>query len=277
MNAALPRSLQYADIGWTVTEAVISNESLDTYGTSSTQEIGDQYYARVRATGLLEVHSFLNFKPSYFSLQLADGSVIAPHLPASTPSFDSMSVSRGYAQDVLLAFPVGTSETLTGAVLSIAEPGFEPATVALTGASTPASFPASATVDGTSRTATSDTCSNALEIKVLSAETDLDVVVGSSFERRAALGERFLRVTARATSFTSWCDGVALVEEDFRVIVNGAARAAQNDGVEKLILKNESYEFTLAFIVPAGASMVQFEAGAADEETARFTVLLPDR
>jgi hypothetical protein len=251
-----PRAIRYGDLTYTVEDVLVSHETPRSYGSGGLQEIVSGSYVYVKLGVRNELRSVtLSFDSGLFGLR-SGGSVTPSQWVRSQPA--SLSLEPGSTAIYVTGFPLTGSVLPEDAALVIAQAGKAAGVVALAGPVAPSPYPHAATIDGKPvLIPAANGCH--VTIQPLSATVDLDAGIdlpGISGQvdggRRAAAGERFLRIVVHATSDTNPCGGASVPSELFHLRVDGASAAVANY-VGQTVKVGSPQNVTLLFRVPAGA------------------------
>jgi hypothetical protein len=260
---------------YTVTDAAVTNATLRSY-ISPTPVVGNQGYLILHLTVLNELNGRVqHFNLNFFKLDVGGASKPAVQVP-NQPVFTAAAAST---VDVLIAFEVDQDIDLKTATLVVAEPGTEPALLPLSGAVADSGYPFTVEVaTGEQQVTSGNPCGTPMVVTPLGAEVDLDAridgigtVSAISGSRRAAEGERFIRLDVRATGISGQCGASNVIDDQFRLQVDGVPRGTVNN-VNLLLRSGEAQDFQLLYRVPADASELVLLAGAPSGTVAEYPV-----
>jgi hypothetical protein len=269
------RSVRFADMTYTVTHAVVTNATLRSYGGPEPEPSED-----VHLVLHLTVENELNgrvqhFDLDFFKLESGGDTLDAVQVPGQ-PVFTAQAAG---AVDVLIAFEVAEDFDFAGSTLVVAEPGTEPAPMPLTGTVPASGYPFEVEAEPGDHAMTSGPCD--MTVTPLLAEVDLDARidgVGSASaidgSRRAAIGERFLRLDMQVTVVAGSCVVGTVGDAIFRLEIDGVPRGAINN-VNFLIDPGETSDFQLLYRVPEDAAELVLLAGQPTGTVAEIAVTAP--
>ena len=261
----VPRSVRFSDMTYTVTDAVVTKAVLRSYD-GPEPDVSEDTHLVLHLTVRNELNGRVqHFNLNFFKLETGDATLDAVQVPGQ-PVFTSQAAS---ATDVLIAFEVAEDFDFAGATLVVAEPGTEPASLPLTGAVPESGYPFSIEVAAGDQQVTSgNPCGTTMVVTPLAAEVDLDARIdgaGSASaidgSRRAAEGERFVRLDMRATGDSGQCGGANVIDDQFRLQIDDVPRGTVNN-VNDIVRPGEAIDFQLLYRVPADAQALVLLAGA---------------
>jgi hypothetical protein len=275
-STAVPRAVRYADLTFTVTDAVVSNASLRTYDDAE-PEVGEGWHLFLHITALNELTGrVLNFHENNMSLEIDGEKVGFVTVPGQ---LSQPSVQAANTVDYIAAFEVEEDVDFASITLLIAEPGTVPAVLPLSGEVPESGYPFEIEAEAGDYAMTSGPCS--MTITPLLAEVDLDARidgVGSlsaiDGSRRAGTDERFLRFDMRVTLPPGSCSVGNVQDQLFRLQIDGVPRGAINN-VNFLINPGEASDFELLYRVPEDAEELVLLAGDPAGTVAEIPITAP--
>lgn len=272
-SSDVPRSVRFSDMTYTVTDAVVTNATLRSYD-SPEPEPGDAVHLIVHLTVQNELNGRVqHFNLNFFKLDVAGTREDAVQVPGQ-PSLTAQAAS---ATDVLIAFEVEEDLDFADATMVIAEPGTEPASLPLTGAVAESGYPFDIEIaSGDQQVTSGNPCGTTMVVTTLGAEVDLDARIDGpgtqsaiDGSRRAAEGERFVRVDMRATGDSGQCGGANVQSDLFRLQIDGVPRGPINN-VNLIVRPGEAVDYQVLYRVPEDAAELVLLAGAPSGTVAEF-------
>lgn len=272
-----PRAASYADLLFTVTEVVESNETWRSYGGTGTREqSNDQFlYVHMDVSNQLTLVQ-LGFDSELFRLS-SDGSEIEAVRLWSQAT--NQIVSPGQSVPYITGFQVPDGFDVASAELVLAESGKAPASIVLSGTPEKQPYPIEVEVLDEASPVSAGTGCDDLRVDPHRAAIDLDAGIdGSGISgsveggRRAQVDQRFLRIDFRVTAGARDC---AVRAEFFRVQVDGEALEPASR-MNTTLTAGTSFEFSLAYRIPVDAEDIVLLAGEADGNVKPFPVVVSD-
>jgi hypothetical protein len=248
LDAALPRSVTYANLEWTVTEATIDNTKISLF---QTDKRTDEYHA---------AHITLEVKNPLIGYMSLDSGLLRLRMGGEMYEPDEsrpLDMPRGGEdRESHLVFRVPLDATWQGAALVIAESGKVPAELVLDGPAPEREFPMALGSGATATTQETD-------YKIMSAVLGLDYR-----GKRIEEGKRYLALTMRVTF--NGQPNLAVTGENFRLLVDGAPMAPI-DSIIEVIDPNSFKEGEVVFEIPASVTQAALQVGeTAQGETAQI-------
>ena len=245
LSITLPRQVSYAGIVFTLTGGDIDNQD---QSSDPPVNLKDQAFARldVRLENTTRENIYLD--PALFRLRLADG--VDYTLDSNTIlRQDFRAPGPQAAGATSLIFPVPPESDWSGAVLTIAAPGSEPAGLPLSGEMPAAAYPASLQLP-----ANPQADAQGLTYQIQRVALDLD-----NGTHRAESGQRFLKLEMQISNTTHQY-GANISSSNFRLIVDGIPGEPQDAPIEVV-----DYQTTttgeVVFQIPAAATSAIFQVG----------------
>lgn len=241
LQVASVRPLNYANLQYTLTKAVISDrETNDLPPDNSKPAIADLTFSVVNT-----LKDGVPVEDAMWQLKLGDGSVYKQLYHVYIQGRDT--------QESTIHFRVPEAAQWTGAQLTLDEQDKEPATMILDGNSPPPQYPAQLPTGGTA--ATKDP---ALTYTIQNANLDLD---GNG--KRVALGKHFLNLTVHTTCQNETDVGLS---DLFRLSIDGAPLAPEHQGDNNYLKCPGSEDFPMTYLIPANAANVALEIGTSGSQ-----------
>jgi hypothetical protein len=238
-----PRVLNYADLQFTATKAVISNRIEDMLPIDNTKpEIADITFSVVNT-----LKEGVRIESGLWQLRLGDGSVYKQVYQDVFEPRDT--------KERKISFRVPANSQWTGAQIVLDQQDKEPATLILDGSISPSQYPVNIPTSGVDTVAKEP--SN-LTYNIVKATLDLD-----AYGKRAALDKRYLTLTVRVTDKGAGGGGYFLPEY-FRLLTDGNPSQPENSSDSELN-SGGTQDYTMAYVVPKNVSMVDLEVGKPDE------------
>jgi hypothetical protein len=245
LTAALPRQVSYAGLVFSLTQGEIDNQDL-----SSDPPVNrkDQAFARLSFKLSNTSQQDIYLSPDLFKLHLSDGNDYTLE-PGIVLDNDFRAPPPRSTSTTMLIFLVPSAADWNGAILTIGDPTSEPATLPLSGEMPAPAFPAQLSLP-----ASPQASAQGLDYQVQSATLDLD-----DGATRADQGKHFLKLEMKITD-SGQQYGANVSQDNFRLIVDGAASAPQDAPIEVVDYKT-SLAGEVVFLVPAGAKSVTLQVG----------------
>lgn len=245
------RTLQYANLQFTLQKAVISNR----VATEQPQDNTKLALADLTFSVVNTLKDGVGIRSAMWRLKLGDGSIYKQPYEDNFAPRDT--------KERMISFRVPLSAEWKGAQLSLDEQDKEPATLALDGPAQPQPYPAKL-ASGDEQT----TKEPVMTYTILGATLDVD---GAG--QRVGLGKRFLNLSVRVANKESGGGGGEFLPEFFRLMIDGVPSAPQNMSDNNIVNGQSSQDVTLSFVIPQGATKVELEVGK-PEQTARIPIAL---
>ena len=243
LQLAQPRVLNYANLQFTATKAVVSNRTDDMMqADSSKPEIADITFSVVNT-----LKEAVRVESGLWQLRLGDGSVYKQVYSDLIEPRDT--------KDRRASFRVPANSQLTGAQITLNEQDKEPATLMLDGAIPPAQYPAKVATSGTDTKPKDGT----LTYDVINATLDVD-----ANGHRSGLNKRYLNLTVRVTDKGASSGGGYFLPEYFRLLTDGDPSQPEHSS-ESLLNSGGTQDYSMSFLIPKNVSMVDLEVGKPDE------------
>ena len=248
-----PRTLNYANLQFTLTKAVIS----DRVANDQPQDNANLALADITFSVVNTLKDGVSIRSAIWQLRLGDGSVY------KRPYEDNFAPRD--TKERTISFRVPPSSEWKGAQLTLDEQDKEPATLALDGPAQPQQYPTKlASGDETT------TKEPVMTYTILGAAVDVD---GAG--QRVALGKRYLNLSVRVANKESGGGGGAFLPEFFRLMIDGNPAAPEKMSDNSVVNGQSSQDITLSFVIPESATKVELEVGKpAIQETARIPIAL---
>ena len=248
-----PRTLNYANLQFTLTKAVIS----DRVANDQPQDNANLALADLTFSVVNTLKDGVSIRSAIWQLKLGDGSVY------KRPYEDNLEPRD--TKERMISFRVPPSSEWKGAQLTLDEQDKEPATLALDGPAQPQQYPTKlASGDETT------TKEPVMTYTILGAAVDVD---GAG--QRVALGKRYLNLSVRVANKESGGGGGAFLPEFFRLMIDGNPAAPEKMSDNSVVNGQSSQDITLSFVIPESATKVELEVGKpAIQETARIPIAL---
>jgi len=248
-----PRTLNYANLQFTLTKAVIS----DRVANDQPQDNANLALADLTFSVVNTLKDGVSIRSAIWQLKLGDGSVY------KRPYEDNFAPRD--TKERMISFRVPPAAEWKGAQLTLDEQDKEPATLALDGPAQPQQYPTKlASGDETT------TKEPVMTYTILAAVVDVD---GAG--QRAALGKRYLNLSVRVANKESGGGGGAFLPEFFRLMIDGNPSNPENMSDNNIVNGQSSQDITLLFVIPESATKVELEVGKPDiQQTARIPIAL---
>ena len=248
----LPQSFTYADLSFSVTRAVITNQVSDTDPSIDPKNTFARLSINIVNLTTLDVI----IRTGRFTLKFGDGT-------SYTKSFID-EVKGKSSGNISLQFIIPANETWSGAMLSLDEKGTVPGVVMLDGPQSPSQYPITLTAGQKLTLKTFRPMTYTINTAVM----DLD-----GLGVRAKIGNHYLvlGITTYCNTTTSCYVG----PEEIRLVVDGAP-----EGVETLlpiatdVHFQTSADVQAAFVVPDNAGKLVFKVGEVGKENAQIPIPL---
>lgn len=241
----LPQAFTYADLTFSVTKAVITNQVSDTNPAIDPTNT----YARLSIMVVNSTALDVIIKAGHFALKFGDGTSYTKNFIDKVTGKSSGNVS--------LQFIVPANETWSGAQLSLDEKDTVPGVVMLDGPQSTSQYPITLTAGQKLTLKTF----RPMTYTVNTAVMDLD-----GLGVRAKIGYHYLvlGITAYCNTTTSCYVG----PEEMRLIVDGVPESAENlVPIASDVHFQASADVQAAFVVPDNAAKLVFEVGEVGKET----------
>jgi hypothetical protein len=248
-----PRTLNYANLQFTLTKAVIS----DRVANDQPQDNTNLALADITFSVVNTLKDGVSIRSAVWQLKLGDGSVY------KRPYEDNLEPRD--TKERMISFRVPPSSEWKGAQLTLDEQDKEPATLALDGPAQPQQYP-----DKLASGDETTTKEPVMTYTILGASVDVD---GAG--QRVALGKRYLNLSVRVANKESGGGGGAFLPEFFRLMIDGNPAAPEKMSDNSVVNGQSSQDITLSFVIPESATKVELEVGKpAIQETARIPIAL---
>lgn len=244
-----PRVLNYADLQFTATKAVVSNRIDDLLPSDNARpEIADITFSVVNT-----LKDAVRIESGLWQLRLADGTVYKQVYSDALEPRDT--------RDRKVSFRVAANSQLAGSQISLDEQGKEPATLMLDGALKPPVYPANVATSGVETKAKQGT----LTYNIIKATMDED-----AFGKRSALDRLYLNLTVRVIDRGEAGGGGYFLPEYFRLVTDGNPSQPEHSS-ESLLNSGGTQDYMMSYVVPKNVNMVDLEVGKPDEgQTAKI-------
>ena len=235
-----PRVLNYANLQFTATKAIISNRVDDMLPIDNTKpEIADITFSVVNT-----LKDAVRIQSGLWQLHLTDGAV---YKQVYSDAFEPRDT-----KDRKISFRVAANSQWTGAQIVLDEQDKEPATLVLDGAIPPPEFPANIATSGVDTIAREP---SKLTYNIIKATLDVD-----AYGKRSALDKRYLNLTVRVTDKGAGSGGGYFLPEYFRLLTDGDPSQPENSSDSNLNFGG-TQDYTMSYVVPKNVSMVDLEVG----------------
>jgi hypothetical protein len=242
LGTALPRGVTYASLQISVTKAIISNLSPST-SPQYRQYHADQAWAYVdlAVANPLTIRGIL-IDSGMMQLQTSDGK---SHQDISG-LVDNLSQMSNKEEE--LVFPVPITAGWKGAKLIVAQPGKEAAVIPLDGPQLAAQYPVRLNAAG-------QTTAQQVTYQIVGASLDLD-----DNGTRADTGKRFLHIALHITDINTAAGGIALIPNDFRLLVDGAPLEPV-EALIQVISPQSTTDAEVVFVLPSSVRQAVLQVG----------------
>jgi hypothetical protein len=250
IEAPLPRSIHYASLQWIVQEAMIDNTRISLFGASD-ERTDDYRVARISMMVKNPLSGYADLDSDLVKLKI--GEQIYERDETSMlelPGGNDQAESR-------LIFRLPVDATWEGAQLMFSEPNKVPAMLPLDGEMPAPAYPMELSLGG-------DATVDDVTYTMMSGMIDLDL-----HDMRAEQGQRFLKLQVRVQNNSRGGGGMALTEDYFRLMVDGAPRAPVDAPIE-LVKPGSAYDAVVVFSVPETLTSAELMVGEG-----KTTTLLP--
>ncbi len=254
LNALLPRQVTYAGMVFSLTQGEIDNQDLSS---APAVNLKDQAFARLTFKLSNTTQQDFYLSPDLFRLQLSDGNDYTVD-PGIVLNNDFRAPAPRSSSTIHIVFPVPYAADWDGAILTIGDPGSEPATMPLSGEMPAAAFPAQLQLPEDPQAS-----AQGLDYQVQSATLDLD-----SGTNRADQGKRFLKLEMKIGD-SGQQYGANISQDNFRLIVDGAPIGPQDAPIEVIDYKT-TLTGEVVFLVPADTSSVSLQVGDVTSDQNEF-------
>jgi hypothetical protein len=215
----------------------------------------------------------LNVDRNFFSLDSAGSIRPAVAVPGQFIS----SVQPSATADFAVAFETDANLDFAATTLIVAQPGAEPARMPLAGTVPASGYPITIEIEtGQNQVTSGNPCGTTMLVAPLGAEVDVDARIDgvgskSAIEgnRRAATSERFVRLEIRATGNSGQCGGANVIDDLFRLQIDGVARGAVSN-VNEVVSPGEAIDFEVLYRVPVGTTALVLLAGQPSGAVAEY-------
>jgi hypothetical protein len=250
VEAPLPRSIHYAGLEWIVQEGIIDNTQISLFGDSD-ERTDDYRVARISMMVKNPLSGYADLDSDLVKLKI--GEQIYKRDETSLlelPGGNDQAESR-------LIFRLPVDATWEGAQLLFSQPHKVPAMLPLDGEMPAPAYPMELSLDG-------DATVDDVTYTILSEMWDLDL-----HDMRAEQGQRFLKLQVRVQNNSMGGGGMALTEDYFRLVVDGAPIAPVDAPIE-LVRPGSAYDAVVVFSVPETLTSAELMVGEG-----KMTALLP--
>jgi hypothetical protein len=277
----MPRTVTFANLDLTVTDAWVSDQTVDSYvaGTDAVPGPEKFVYFSVTVVNRSTAASFQAVRfPVDFALELATTDVLTP-----VDRFESLiqlDLQPNASIESFLAFPLPRlrypTEFFEGVVLHVGAPPDRTATLPLTGPVPEPEYPQEIAVSG-EVTAPGPPRGEPVTVTLLSGSLSEDLLPGYdwSYEAgiRADAGTLFLNLHVRASQPGPTYPDAG--NDLYRLLVDGVPRVPFEPQYELFLDPGIPLEYDVSFIVPDDAGSVVLEVGAVNETTESIEIDLP--
>jgi len=247
------RTLQYANLQFTLKKAVISNRVAPDQPQDNTKlALADLTFSVVNT-----LKDGVGIRSALWRLKLGDGSIYKQPYEDNFAPRDT--------KERMISFRVPLSAEWKGAQLSLDEQDKEPGTLVLEGPAQAQQYPTKlASGDETT------TKEPVMTYTILGATLDVD---GAG--QRAGLGKRFLNLSVRVANKEAGGGGGVFLPEFFRLMIDGNPSAPENMSDNGVVNGQSSQDITMSFVIPESATKVELEVGKPEiQQTARIPIAL---
>jgi len=247
------RTLQYANLQFTLKKAVISNRVAPDQPQDNTKlALADLTFSVVNT-----LKDGVGIRSAIWRLKLGDGSIYKQPYEDNFAPRDT--------KERMISFRVPLSAEWKGAQLSLDEQDKEPGTLVLEGPAQAQQYPTKlASGDETT------TKEPVMTYTILGATLDVDGAV-----QRAGLGKRFLNLSVRVANKEAGGGGGVFLPEFFRLMIDGNPSAPENMSDNGVVNGQSSQDITMSFVIPESATKVELEVGKPEiQQTARIPIAL---
>jgi hypothetical protein len=239
-----PRVLNYANLQFTATKAVISNREDDMLPPDKAKpEIADITFSVVNT-----LKTGVQIRAGLWQLHMGDGAV---YKQVYSDGFEARDT-----KERKVSFRVAANSQWTGAKIVLDEQDKEPATLVLDGPNPPPQFPVNVATSGVDTIAKEP---SKLTYNIVKATLDVD-----SFGKRCALDKRYLNLTVRVTDKGPGGGGGYFLPEYFRLLTDGNPSQPE-DTSDSGLNSGGTQDYDMSYVVPKNVSMVDLEVGKPDE------------
>lgn len=276
----LPRTVVYAGVELTVTDAVWSNAQPPTYGDDEpTPGTAELFYLELSTRFVDGFPGTDALMPvSAFAVETADGT----RVPARGTDFtDDVPVAASRESRAALAFQLDEDE-LAGAVLLYGDGTRIPARLPLTGDLPDSPYPIRVEVGTTVQPDLPTGCDpSPADVTLTAVEWDVDAGVGLDGEKlaqgrssRATLRNRWLRAELSVTATAGQCGGTYANSQTFRLLADGVAINPVNSDSYTLA-DGVAQPMSFLFEVPVDTAELALEIGRVGDDTASIDLDVP--
>jgi hypothetical protein len=263
-SGTLPRSVDFLGVGFTVTDARVTNTH--PYTMFGEPAPGAQLFAIVDVTADNETSAATEygFGPESFTLQTYSGQRLTTVDPPGV--YDFRRLEAGASASDALVFGAFRPDVLDGASLLIGRPPDAPAVLPLTAPQYDPPYPVEVfAADGPVQ-------SGAIAWSVLAGVAALDRPAGvccPDTGSRADDGELFVTLTLRGLVDGSRYGQASITSDAVRLVVDGVAAKAFGFKGKANVPEGSTYDFDATWIVPADAAELLLEVGTGTPDIRR--------
>jgi hypothetical protein len=241
IEARLPRSIHYAGLEWIVQEAMIDNTRISLFGASD-KRTNDYRVARISMMVKNPLSGYADLDSQLVKLKIGE----QIYKPDETSMLE-LPGGNDQAESHLI-FRLPKDATWQGAQLMFSEPHKVPAMLPLDGEMPALAYPMELSLNG-------DATVDNVTYTIMSGMMDLDL-----HAMRAEQGQRFLKLQVRVQNNSMGGGGMALTEDYFRLLVDGAPRAPVDAPIE-LVKPGSAYDTMVVFSVPETLTSAELMVG----------------
>lgn len=251
LQLTTPRMLQYANLQFTVTKAVISKRTAE----DQSEDSSNPAVADITLSVINTLKEAGQIRSGLWELRLGDGTIYKQPYSDDFEARDT--------KERKISFHVPLDAKWDGAKLTLDEQDKEPATLLLDGTPTQSLYPAKLNVGGEATTK-----EPVMTYTITSANVDVD----DGFGHRAAVDKRFLNLSVRVANKETG-NGGAFLPEFFRLLIDGVSSSPGNMGDSNIVESRSSQEIMMSFLIPANATSIVLEVGKPDiQATAKIPI-----
>ncbi|MBA2557406.1 MAG: protein kinase, partial [Chloroflexi bacterium] len=282
LTEGLPRTVTFANLEFTVTDAFASNQTVESYAAGTDAEAGEDRFVYLvgtvvnRSTAFIYSNVAVGVQPLAIMLELSDGDQLTP-VDASQSISDSLTTTLDPQASVesFLAFPLpdvdATSDLFEGAVLHLGRPPDRMAALPLTGPVPDPEYPKELALGG-QVTAPGAVRGQPVTVTIMGGTLSEDVLPHqgpAGVGIRADAGTVFLHLQVRAVTPGPLDENVG--HELYRLLVDDVPRAPFEAGLDRVVAGIPA-DYDVSFVIPEEASDLVLQVGRLGGPTQRIGI-----
>jgi hypothetical protein len=267
-------SVTFANVEYTLTDGFVSNQDPRNYADKASPEPTEATRVFLLLSGKNPTSIRPELSAELFNLVLGDGKPIAAD-PLFGEGEGFIAPASNATADGFLAFEIQPGTDLKGATLAIGKAPDRIATLVLTGSQPKEAYPIKLAASGEAR-GIGITNSSKLLYTLLGGALYIDNPLESpNYETgpRANDDELFLVLDVRLFMESGTLEGT--FKDQFRLLVDGAAKAPWNSPKGDSIGVGASVDTQVGFLIPATAKAVTLQVGDPTKEPGTIAITLP--